>query len=162
MSKNKKNQWSPTREAVGTSIFNVFLALILAGFAWMIAAGNLSMPLYQVVIFAVAGFTLIGLFTFMNHTNRPWLPSTKLARNNERAKRQVERDWWKEIKIAQTLLGMLEGEFDKAVLRQDDERARVLNGLGLLKKVGLGLKHREWQFRAGDIRHDTLPHVLSY
>ena len=40
----------------------------------------------------------------------------------------------------------------------------IVNGgeIGLLKKVGLGLKHREWQFRAGDIRHDTLPHVLSH
>ena len=129
MSRNEKKQWSPTREAVGTSIINVFLALMLAGLAWMIAAGSLSMPRYQIVIFAVAGFTLIGLLTFMNHTNRPWLPSTRLAQNNERAKRQVERDWWKEIKVAQKLLGMLEGEFGKAVLTQDDKKTRVLSGL---------------------------------
>ena len=33
---------------------------------------------------------------------------------------------------------------------------------GLLEKVGLGSRHREWSSRAGDIRHDTLPDVLSY
>ena len=132
--KNNKNQWTPTREAITTVTANMLFVASIFLLDWLVDTVDAFQDVSQSTILALNFLIviLVGFLTYSAYVDRPWWPTTKLAKKNEQARKQVHREWWKAVKITQTLLEMLESEFDRSVAAQrdkDDEKTHVLNGL---------------------------------
>ena len=110
---NEDRQWSPAKDTLTVMFINMGVALGLVGGTWALMSGQMTLSQVQtIVLFSLAIF-FIGFSTYVAAINRPWWPRTTLAKESERTRRRVEREWGSAIRLAQKITIKLDREVQR-------------------------------------------------
>ena len=128
---NKEKKWTPGKDTLTVVFINMAMALGLIGATWALMSGRMIFSQVQTLMLFAAGILFIGLCTYLAAVNRPWWPRTDLAKEGERTKRRVEREWDTAIKLAQKITVKLDKEIKRrgAASSELDTRDLVIYSL---------------------------------
>ena len=106
-------KWSPAKNAVTAMFINMGVALVLVGTTWALISGQITLSQVQTITLFSLEIFLIGLSTYATAIDRPWWPRTTLAKESERTRRRVEREWSTAIRLAQKITIKLDREVQR-------------------------------------------------
>ena len=107
---NEDKQWSPAKEAITAVILNMGIATGMVVATWALMSDRIALSQGQIIGLFTLGILIIGLCTYIAALSRPWWPRTSLAKESERTRRRVEREWGTAIRMAQRLTIKLDRE----------------------------------------------------
>ena len=100
---------------------NIGIALGLVGTTWALISRQITLSQVQTITLFSLGIFLICFITYAAAIDRPWWPRTTLAKESERTRRRVEREWSTAIRLAQKITIKL----DREVQRRGESRSKL-------------------------------------
>lgn len=128
---NEDKRWSPAKDTITVVFINMGVAVGLVAATWALMSGKITLSQVQTITLFAAGLLLIGILTYIVAVNRPWWPRTALAKESERTRRRVEREWGTAIRLAQKITIKLDKEVQRRAKSTTETETKnlVLNRL---------------------------------